>query len=1343
MARSLFAARSGWLSAACVLVALSCGDSSTSNGPVVSKLEVSPLRLDLSIGETKGVTARALDAGGNTVSRKLFWSTSNASVATVTQNGVVTSVAAGTAEVAVSSGGASLRIPVVVSAREASLVRLAPAASTIMVGASTSLQVTVLDASGAVVEGSTVTWTTANSAIVSVGATGVVTGIAAGSATVTATVTTGTGGSIGGSAVVQVLPVPVASVSVSPTTSAMLAGQSLQLIAQTLDSAGAPLTARAVAWSTSAPAVANVSSTGLVIALAPGSATITAHSEGRSSIARVTVSAVPVAAVTIIPDSATVSVHQTAQLIARVTDSTGSLLDARLLTWSSDTPSAVTVDGNGVVTAVATGQARVTATAEGKSGSAVVIVTPIPVASIEVTPTSGALVQGDTLLLSARLLDAQGRVLTGRVVSWISGAPMIASVDSRGHVTAIGPGTALIIASSEGVRTTISITVAAATVAAVVTSPANATIQEGTTVQLSASIMDARGRPMAGKVATWISSNLSVATVSSTGLVQAIAPGSAGISARSDGIIGSSTITVVLVPIANVALTPPTAAVTTGRTVQLTVVLTDAAGRSLPLNGRLITWSSNAPSIATVGATGVVTGTSAGSATVRADVDGKTGISSIVVSDAPVSSVSVSPGTTQLTAGSSAQFTATALDAGGLVLTGRSVSWSSSDPGVASVSSSGLVSALSPGTVQLTATIGGVAGSATVTVAAVSVASVAVTPGSASIVVGGTVQLAAAASDVAGNILLGRAVSWSSATPAVATIDANGLVSAVGAGTSLVTATIDGVSASATITVTSVAVASVSVTPTTASLAVGGSVQLTATAKDAAGNVLTGRPTTWSTGALSVATVNGSGLVSAVSAGSAVISVSIGGVTASATMTVTAVPVASVSVTPGSASIAAGGTLQLTATAKDAAGNVLIGRTTSWSSGAPAVASINGSGLVSAVSAGSSVISVTIDGVTAAATITVTNAPVISASVSPTSTNLTVGGTVQLTVTARDGTGSIVTGRPTVWSSGSPSVATINANGLVTAVGVGSALLTVTVEGARGTSNVNVTEVPIANISVSPNTPSITAGASITLAATPTDAKGNVLSGRVLNWSSSNTAVATVSQTGSVSGVAAGSATITVSGASAGQSPPVSQSVKLSVTAPAVQGPARIVLAPISGTVHVGSLYARQVSAQVFDASGALMPNETVTWTTSDPTRLVVLPRNPTTAAAVGAAGSPAAGLLLIARAGSVTPVADTLTITTDLVPITRVVASPLLITITHKATQQLSVAALDSAGNQVGTANGNPLGGRAPAWKSADTKLVTVDSSGLATGGPQRGITRIEVYVDGVGPGIVAVIVP
>jgi uncharacterized protein YjdB len=288
-----------------------------------------------------------------------------------------------------------------------------------------------------------------------------------------------------------------------------------------------------------------------------------------------------------------------------------------------------------------------------------------------------------------------------------------------------------------------------------------------------------------------------------------------------------------------------------------------------------------------------------------------------------------------------------------------------------------------------------------------------------------------------------------------------------------------------------------------------------------------------------------------------------------------------------------------------------------------------------------------------------------------------------------------------------------------------------------------VGSVPIASIAISPTTASVTAGATTTLSATPLDASGNALTGRTLTWSSDNTAVATVTQGGVVTGVTSGGATITVSGASPGQSSPVASSVKLTVVSATVKGPARIVITPIAGTIHVGSLYARRVTAQVYDAAGALMPGETITWSTTDAALLTAAPASSTSSTVITASGAATAGLQLIATAaGAPVPVADTLVITSDLVRIARVVASPLIVSLPVKTSRALTVVAADSANNAIGTANGNPLGGRPIVWKSLDGRIASVDTLGVATG-VQRGLTRIDVTVGGVGPGIVAVLVP
>ena len=150
-----------------------------------------------------------------------------------------------------------------------------------------------------------------------------------------------------------------------------------------------------------------------------------------------------------------------------------------------------------------------------------------------------------------------------------------------------------------------------------------------------------------------------------------------------------------------------------------------------------------------------------------------------------------------------------------------------------------------------------------------------------------------------------------------------------------------------------------------------------------------------------------------------------------------------------------------------------------------------------------------------------------SVTATPASASVNEGSTVQLTATPQDGNGNPLSGRVVTWASSNTSVATVSSSGLVTGKVAGSATITATSEGQSGTAAITVVHVPVASVTVSPASGSVPAGSTLQLAATPKDASGNALTGRTITWSSSNTAVATVSSSGLVSGVVAGSATIT------------------------------------------------------------------------------------------------------------------------------------------------------------------------------------------------------------------------
>ena len=506
---------------------------------------------------------------------------------------------------------------------------------------------------------------------------------------------------------------PVASVTVSPSAATVLVGGTQQLTATPLDANGNPLSGRTITWTTSAPGVATVDANGLVSAVATGSATITATSEGKSGTAAITVSSTPVASVAVSPASATLIVGATQQLTATPLDANGNPLSGRTISWTTSALGVATVDANGLVTAVAPGSATITATSEGKSGTSAITVNPVPVASVAVSPASATLIVGATLQLTATPLDANGNPLSGRAVSWTTSAPGVATVDANGLVTAVATGSATITATSEGKSGTSAITVQVP-VASVSVSPAAATILVGGTQQLTATPLDADGNPLSGRTVTWVSSNTAVATVSASGLVTGVAPGSATITATSEGKSGTATITVNPVPVASVAVAPASATIVVGATQQLTATPLDSAGN--PLTGRTVTWTSSDPTVAPVSGSGLVTGVAVGSVTITATSEGKSGTASITVNPPPVATVTVSPASASIRVGSTVQLTATLKDANGNVLTGRTVTWTSSNTKAATVNASGLVTALATGSATITATSEGKSGTSIIKV---------------------------------------------------------------------------------------------------------------------------------------------------------------------------------------------------------------------------------------------------------------------------------------------------------------------------------------------------------------------------------------------------------------------------------------------------------------------------------------------------------------------------------------------------------------------------------------------------------------------------------------------------
>lgn len=700
-----------------VIAALVLGCSTAEvTGPneSIETILVAPPTATVAVGATLSLEAEVRTTTGDVIgSQRISWSSEDAAIAEVSSNGVVTGLKVGTVLIAASARGHDAFARVTVNPTPVASVRLSSTHQSLFVGQVTQLTADPLDDGGRLLANRPVTWTSSDVNIATVTESGLVTALSPGGTIITATAE---GQSAFAS--ITVAAIPIANVIVTPAVNDLFVGQTTQLTAEARDASGAPLTDRVIVWATSRPQVATVTSEGLVTAISSGTATITASSEGRSATAAVNVSPRPVSSVVLSPGQATMAAGQSLQLTVSLTDVNGQVLTGRQVAFATSNVQVATVSATGLVTGVAPGSVTITATSEGSTGTAAITVTPEPVASVDISPASGSVVVGSTLQLYATPRSVAGQPLSGRSVTWSSGAPGLASVSATGLVTGLTTGNAVVLASVEGKQGSAMITVRQVPVASITINPASGTMAVGQTVTLSAQTLDATGNVLTGRVVGWSSSDQTVATVDNNGVVTGIAAGTVTISALSEGQSSTATVQVTSgVAVAMlVGVSPAQANVAVGQNLQLSAVVRDANGTVI--SNAPVTWSTSNLFLARVSSTGLVTGVAAGTATITATSGTAYGTASISVQvqQAAVDRIVVTPRDPTIDVGKTVQLVATLTDKQGNVLTGRTVTWTSSDQSRATVSNTGLVSGIRGGTVTITASSGGKSGTTNVRV---------------------------------------------------------------------------------------------------------------------------------------------------------------------------------------------------------------------------------------------------------------------------------------------------------------------------------------------------------------------------------------------------------------------------------------------------------------------------------------------------------------------------------------------------------------------------------------------------------------------------------------------------
>ncbi len=1049
--------------------------SGTGATPGLVSISVTPVNPSAALGTSQQFIATGVYNNNTTqnLTESVTWGSSAPGVATVSNSagtrGLASTLAQGSATITATAGGITGSTTLTVTAPALVSLQVTPISPSIALGRSQQFTATGTFTDGSSLDlTASVTWASGTPATATISTGGLATSVAEGTTQITASLA-----SISESTTLTVTAATLLSIDVTPLTPSIALGTSRQFAATGTYTNGSTQNLTAlVAWSSSAPTVATISGTGLATSLDVGSTVISATSDGITGSTTLDVTQAALVSISVTPLNTTLAKGLTRAFTAtgHFTDGTSQDLTSAA-TWSSSAPAVATVSSTGVATALATGVTTISATAGTIAGQTTLTVGPATLVSIEVTPLAPSIPLGTSqqYVATGTYTDGSTQDLSASV-TWTSSDTTVATINATGLAISMATGTTTIAATSGTVSNSTTLTVSPAALRTIAITPAIPSIPLGATRQFTATgtFTDGTIQTITDAVA-WTSSDLTVATISSAagseGLASSVGVGTTTIAASAAGVSGSTTLTVTPAVIVAIEITPVlSGGLPNGLSQQLTATATYTDGTTLDVTGTA-TWASSDPGVVSVTAAGLATATGVGSATVTATRDGAVGSATVNVTAAVLTQISVSPGSASIPLGTTQVFTATGhySDATTQVLT-SSVHWSSSNGAVATLSNAqgteGVATSHAVGTVTVTATQGGISGTASLTVRAAELVSIQVTPIAPSIPLGRNQQFTATGTFTDGSTQnITTNVEWSTSMATVAVVSnaigSKGLAESAGIGTATITATFGTITGQTELTVGAPAVVSIAVTPVSASISVGHTQAFTATATYTDGT--TGDVTasvSWTSSLTSRATIAASGVATGVSPGSVTITATSGTVQGTASLTVVALPVIT-SFTASPTAVRQGFSSNLTAVFSNGTATIDngVGSTSSGVARTVTPSTTTTYTLTVTNSVGTSV--------TATATVTVHTVQTVA--IVPTSATIPVGSQGRFTATATytDNSTSNVSNQAT-WSSSDTAVATVNASGLVSAVASGSTTITATFGGVSGTTSVTVTAVSAA-----------------------------------------------------------------------------------------------------------------------------------------------------------------------------------------------------------------------------------------------------------------------------------------
>ncbi|MEW6278010.1 MAG: Ig-like domain-containing protein [Candidatus Eremiobacterota bacterium] len=879
------------------------------------------------------------------------------------------------------------------------------------------------------------------------------------------------------------------SIDVTPTNPSLARGTSQQLTATGHFSDGTVQDVTAsVDWRSSDGTKVGVSPAGLASALEVGSADAIAECMGVEGSTTVTVTPATLSRIEVTPTNPSVPDGLTRQFTATgvFTDNTTQDLTSQA-TWSSTNESAATVASGGLATAVDPGTSDIQASFGGQTGQTTMTVTAAELVSIQVTPTTPSVPDGLTRQFAATGIytDNSTQDLT-ELAAWNSTNVAAATVSnlpgSRGLATAIDPGQTDISATVGAVTGQTTLTVTAAELVSIQVTPTNPSIPDGLTQQFTATgpYTDNSTQDLTD-TATWASSNASAATVSnaagSRGLATSVDPGQSDISATVGAVSNSTRLTVTAAELVSIQVTPTNPSIPDGLTRQFTATGTYTDNSTQDLTDTA-TWASSNPSAATVsnaaGSRGLATSVDPGQSDISATVSTLSGSTGLTVTAAILQSIEVTPSNSVMPATASRYFRASGHYSDGAVndVTNACI-WASTDTSVAEAyngTEAGLVQTWFDGTTSIRATLGAVTGSTSLTVRT-DLDQVLVGPPDIQVIEGLTQQYVATGVFSDGFQLdMTDLVDWTATTGMSFQTPAQpGLATALEPAFVDIRARFSFLEGTTTAEVVPAQLVSIQVSPTGPSIPNGYAQNFVAVGTYSNGTTrnITGS-VTWSVDDTTVATVSNAyptrGRCLGLQPGQSVVRATQGTLSESTQITVTGSSLTSIDVNPVTASLGIGETLDYVATGHFSDGSSMdLTQTVTWNSTVPTVATVSSSfdpGRASALANGSTAIQATIGSVTGQADLTVGPPVLTRLKVLPANTAISqCGGTESFRVIAHYSDGGIVDRTASaVWMSTNAAVASVDSNGLVTPLGLGTTTIQAEFGGLQGTTGLEVTD---------------------------------------------------------------------------------------------------------------------------------------------------------------------------------------------------------------------------------------------------------------------------------------------